>query len=347
MTTYSDIVEADDGYDRGTLIPLARRRSIMKDGPKWKLAAPQVLLDLAKAIAGPGDALRGKLDPNSPDAMERALNIPIAQGAAGSVMTAVRGAPAKGQLNTFMVPKELLDRATPTMKLPGVGEIGYLGGAEKVNETLFKSLPLNKVRKILLSEIYDAPKVYDRFPEFRDTELWVQRKNPSLPASSSKSGGFHPSTGVIQADSAFIDGPFGLKGVIGHELTHAAQKRMQLQHGTNQKVEKDRRTALQTAANPDTEEGARLLRKIQDTKDVEQAVYGSSTADAFLPYLSNVSERMAREGQFRRLPGSTATLLRSLDDKLPDSLLHMGRPAEMEAWYLGLPEKDKLQQILS
>lgn len=344
----SDIEEpADSGYDRAPLFPFERKRSIMKEGPSIRPAFPQVLIDLAKAMAAPGDALRGKLDPSSPEAVERALNIPIGLGAAGAATTAVKGRSAKGQLNTIMVPKELLDRNTPTMQIPNIGEVGFLGGPEKVNISLFRSLPLEEVRKMPLREIYNAPKTYDRFPEFRDKEVWVRKKDPQLPASHTKSGGFHPVSGIVQVDTAFVEGPFGLKGLLGHELTHAAQQKMHFPSGTNQHLEAVRRDTLakRAASSRSPEEAEKLLAKMQDTKDAERSAYGSNVADGFLPYLSHASEAMAREGQYRRLPDGTV-LPQGLDRAIPPEMMHSGNTRDLAPWFLGLPEKERLEQIL-
>lgn len=87
----------DPGYEPMTLLPLARRRSVMVDGPKVKFAAPEIVRDLVRAFTAPKRALTGEMDVNSQEGLQEAANLGLMALGSGTALQAGRGTP-KGQL---------------------------------------------------------------------------------------------------------------------------------------------------------------------------------------------------------------------------------------------------------
>lgn len=87
----------DPGYEPMTLLPFARRRSVMVEGPKVKFAAPEIVRDLVRAFTAPKRALTGEMDVNSQEGLQEAANLGLMALGSGTALQAGRGTP-KGQL---------------------------------------------------------------------------------------------------------------------------------------------------------------------------------------------------------------------------------------------------------
>jgi len=336
-------LEQERRYTRSTFFPFATKNSVMAPGPAVKFAAPEVVKSLIEAITAPRDAYRGELDVNSPEAVERALNVPLAMGAAGAVRNVGRTA-APNVLGAMVAPADMLPRGASRFTLPvSKKEVGLLGspGQERIVE---KALPAagQQVTRAL-GEVYSDPMIFDRFPQMRDTKLTLrnvegQTGSDGKPISSG--GSFNPMTGDITAEYKGLLGPKGLLGILDHEGTHSIAKRAGLPGGSNFERGIDQakrlREAMALKYGIDPKQLAELApRMLQEDKEVLRrlALLGegelsAGTKPGMLQYLATEGEWMARLPQFMRNPAG-GQFERPMQDIAPYLLHNSQTPREL------------------
>lgn len=239
-------------------------------------------------------------------------------------------------VGSIAAPAKLLDRGTPTVRFPTAGEVGFLGGTEKWNEKLLQSVPEGQLTTVPLSEVLQNPKLYDRYPGWKDTPVELLRNNRQTSAGQTNSAYLRPD-GTVGVDYKFIEGPYGLKQSVRHELTHKGARAEGLPRGSSNAAEAAERRKLIRwiddvggMASPHQQE---MMRRLQKQAEAELYLWGPD-GRGLIPYRFNEGEAIARFGE---APGN-----------IPDVPLQFVTPDLAHAVSHGkLPNEQELSQVLA
>lgn len=318
---------ADNGYDALSLFPFAVRRSVMVDGPKVKLAMPQALRNLARALAAPKGALQGDFDPNSPEGVEEALNIGLMALGSGTAFNAGRAAP-KGALATITT----ADRAPwatpikPAGGKPGQNYVFMSDADFRIPRTVQDHLLEHGVWSGKLGQAAEG-QVMKAHPE-----VWDSPTTLRLAPGKAMEGTFSKNTNEILASAPRLEAeiakeaarrpvgrvPDTLESVLVHELGHVIQKQLEMQSGTSPdsmlRAHKTRLSKIQRLGlAPDEEAALEELAKLP--RKFDELPAGPLKDKLFKEYLSTAGEENSRLAQ--KLMGLTDEQLAAGASKHP------------------------------
>jgi hypothetical protein len=141
-----DLATKTPGYEYGTILPF--KKNLLTG--KSELAAPDILKQVAAAIASPGLAQEGLIDYNSPEAVQQALNL----GGMVQLGSFTRNALRKGEKVPTIAPKDRVESTLPDESMPLVfrsnraSAIGSIKPGEEIPTQLIVSPKTNPAEQV-------------------------------------------------------------------------------------------------------------------------------------------------------------------------------------------------------
>ncbi len=299
------------------------------------------------AMALPGDVLSGKVQPGSPQEIERAMDLaglmvggpaPVASKLAEGTLGSFAGVTAKGIDKNRLAQAQLLD--AKNVHPDTIWEkTGFFRGADdrwryeipdkeaKLSDKGFNRVidedmsgelvPFVSVRKegTTLGEALDHPELFKAYPHLKDTKILP------LPKSIADKG----TIGQMSEDTMYLKDdlhPDFARSVILHELQHSIQRKEGFARGGNvqefehpglSKAKKIYEDALSAGADPKSEPLIKAKQILDEEKDKAHVLYTRLMGEA---EARNVQTRMDFDEVMRKqTPRSTEDVPRFLQEK--------------------------------